>query len=98
MADIAPEDVDATLKMVRNRYSRGRKAYGWVTGPHTRPRHLGARLGASGLAKANEMAGMGLTDLPEPIAVAPNIEAPDPTLHERQAASEMNARANGMPD
>src|SRR5258706_3748378 len=98
MADIAPEDVDATLKMVRNRYSRGRKAYGWVTGPLTRPRDLGARLVASGLVKAYEMGGMVLTDLALPIAVDPKIEIREATLHEGQGASEMMARAYGMPE
>jgi GNAT superfamily N-acetyltransferase len=98
MADIAPDDVDAILKMVRNRYSRGRKAYGWVTGPLTRPHDLGARLVASGLAKEDEMAGMVLTDLAVPIAVDPKIEIREATLHEAQAASEMMARAYGMPE
>lgn len=98
MADIESDDVDATLKMVRNRYSRGRKAYGWVTGPLTRPHDLGARLVASGLAKADEMAGMVLTDLAAPIAVDPKIEIREATLHEAQAASEMMARAYGIPE
>jgi GNAT superfamily N-acetyltransferase len=98
MADIAPDDVDATLKMVRNRYSRGRKAYGWVTGPLTRPHDLGARLVASGLKKEDEIAGMVLTDLAVPIAVDPKIEIREATLHEAQAASDMMARAYGMPE
>jgi len=98
MADIAPDDVEATLKMVRNRYSRGRKAYGWVTGPLTRPTDLGARLVASGLVKEDEMAGMVLTDLAVPIAVDPKIEIREATLHEAQAASAMMARAYGMPE
>ncbi|HEY6202150.1 MAG TPA: hypothetical protein VI056_03835, partial [Candidatus Limnocylindria bacterium] len=98
MADIAPEDVDATLKMVRNRYSRGRKAYGWVTGPLTRPHDLGTRLVASGLVKADEIAGMVLTDLAVPIRVDPTIEIREATLHEAQAASGMMARAYGMPE
>jgi GNAT superfamily N-acetyltransferase len=98
MADIAPEDVDATLKIVRNRYSRGRKAYGWVTGPLTRPSDLGERLVASGLTKADELAGMALTDLGIPIAVDPTIEVREGTLHEAQAASGMMARAYGMPE
>ena len=98
MADIASDDVDATLKMVRNRYSRGRKAYGWVTGPLTRPHDLGERLVATGLAKADEMAGMVLTDLTVPIAVDPKIEIREATLHEAQAASEMMARAYDMPE
>ena len=68
MANIEPDEVDATLKMVRNRYSRGRKGYGWVTGPLTRPRDLGERLVASGLKKTDEMAGMALTDLAVPIS------------------------------
>jgi len=98
MADIAPEDVDATLTMVRNRYSRGRKAYGWVTGPLTRPHDLGARLVASGLKKEDEMAGMVLTDLAVPIAVDPTVEIREATLHEAQAASAMMARAYDMPE
>jgi GNAT superfamily N-acetyltransferase len=98
MADIAPDDVDATLKMVRNRYSRGRKAYGWVTGPLTRPHDLGEWLVASGLVKEDEMAGMVLTDLAVPIAVAPKIEIREATLHEAQAASGMMARAYDMPE
>jgi GNAT superfamily N-acetyltransferase len=98
MADIAPEDVDATLKMVRNRYSGGRKAYGWVTGPLTRPRDLGQRLVAGGMAKADEMAGMALTDLHLRIAVDPRIEVREGTLHEAQAASAMMGRAYDMPE
>jgi GNAT superfamily N-acetyltransferase len=98
MANIAPDEVDATMKMVRNRYSRGRKAYGWVTGPLTRPRDLGERLVASGLSKADEMAGMALTDLAVPIAVDPAVEVREATLHEAQAASAMMARAYGIPE
>lgn len=98
MADIAPADVDATLKIVRNRYSRGRKGYGWVTGPLTRPHDLGERLVASGLTKADELAGMVLTDLAVPIEVDPKIEIREATLHEAQAASEMMSRAYGMPE
>jgi GNAT superfamily N-acetyltransferase len=98
MANIAPEDVAATLKMVRNRYSGGRKAYGWVTGPLTRPQDLGERLVASGLVKAGELAGMVLTDLAVPIAVDPAIEIREGTLQEAQAASAMMGRAYGMPE
>jgi len=98
MADLAPDAVDATLKMVRNRYSGGRKAYGWVTGPLTRPHDLGQRLVASGLAKEDELAGMVLTDLAVPIAVDPKIEIREGTLHEAQDASGMMARAYGMPE
>ena len=98
MADIEPGDVDATLQMVRNRYSRGRKGYGWVTGPLTRPQDLGERLVASGLKKADEMAGMALTDLSVLIPVDPRIEVREATLHEAQAASGMMARAYDMPE
>jgi GNAT superfamily N-acetyltransferase len=98
MANIAPDDVAATLKMVRNRYSGGRKAYGWVTGPLTRPIDLGERLVASGLKKVDELAGMVLTDLSVPIAVDPRIEIREGTLQEAQAASEMMGRAYDMPE
>jgi GNAT superfamily N-acetyltransferase len=98
MANIAPDDVAATLKMVRNRFSGGRKAYGWVTGPLTRPHDLGERLVASGLKKIDEMAGMVLTDLAVPIAVDPRIEIREGTLHEAQAASDMMGRAYDMPE
>lgn len=98
MADIAPENVDATFKMVRSRYAGGRKAYGWVTGPLTRPHDLGERLVRAGLKKTDEMAGMALTDLDTPIAVDPAIEIREASLHEAQAASEMMARAYGIPE
>jgi GNAT superfamily N-acetyltransferase len=98
MANIVPDDVAPTLKMVRNRYSGGRKAYGWVTGPLTRPTDLGERLVASGLKKIDEMAGMVLTDLAVPIAVGPRIEVREGTLQEAQAASEMMGRAYDMPE
>lgn len=98
MANIAPEDVEATLKLVRSRFSGGRKAYGWVTGPLTRPHDLGERLAASGLVKEDEMAGMVLTDLAVPIAADPRLEVREATLHEAQEASAMMARAHGMPE
>jgi GNAT superfamily N-acetyltransferase len=98
MANIAPEDVDATLRLVRSRYSSGRKAYGWVTGPLTRPRDLGQRLVASGLVKADEMAGMALTDLDTSIAVDPKVDVREASLQEAQAASEMMGRAYGIPE
>jgi GNAT superfamily N-acetyltransferase len=98
MANIAPDDVAATLKMVRNRFSGGRKAYGWVTGPLTRPHDLGERLVASGLKKIDEMAGMALTDLAVPITVDAKIQIREGSLHEAQAASEMMGRAYDMPE
>ena len=98
MANIAPDDVAATLKMVRNRFSGGRKAYGWVTGPLTRPHDLGERLVASGLKKVDEMAGMVLTDLAVPITVDAKIQIREGSLHEAQAASEMMGRAYDMPE
>jgi GNAT superfamily N-acetyltransferase len=98
MANIAPDEIDATLKMVRNRYSHGRKGYGWVTGPLTRPADLGERLAAAGLKKDDEMAGMALTDLAVTIPVDPAVEIREATLHEAQAASEMMARAYGIPE
>jgi GNAT superfamily N-acetyltransferase len=98
MANIAPDEVDATLKLVRNRYSHGRKGYGWVTGPLTRPSDLGERLAATGLKKDDEMAGMALTDLAVTISVDPTVEIREATLHEAQAASEMMARAYGIPE
>jgi GNAT superfamily N-acetyltransferase len=98
MANIAPDDVAPTLKLVRNRFSGGRKAYGWVTGPLTRPSDLGERLVASGLKKVDEMAGMVLTDLAIKISVDPAVEIREATLHEAQAASEMMGRAYDMPE
>jgi len=98
MANLAPADVEPTLRMVRNRYSGGRKAYGWVTGPLTRPHDLGERLVASGLVMEDEMAGMVLTDLGVPITVDPRIEVREATLRQAQEASAMMARAYGMPE
>ena len=98
MANIPPDEVDADLKMVRNRYSRGRKG---TAGSPVRSR--GRRTSASGSSRAgsrrhDEMAGMALTDLAVPIAVDPKIEVREATLHEAQAASAMMARAYGIPE
>jgi GNAT superfamily N-acetyltransferase len=97
MADLRDRDVDATIRLVKNRYSYGRKAFGWVTGPLTRPADLGARLVAAGLTKIDEMAGMALTDLAVPIATDPSLRVEEATLTEALDASQMMATAYDMP-
>src|SRR5436190_18644397 len=53
-------EADALIERVRMRY--GDLAFGWVTGPSTRPVDLPGRLESAGLAHADSIAGLVLTD------------------------------------
>ncbi len=97
MADLESGEADATVARVRDRYAREGKAFGWVTGPLTRPRDLDRSLVAAGLAEADAIAGMALTDLGTPIAANPSVRVREVGSREMAAASEMTARAYGLP-
>ncbi len=97
MADIRPGDVEATIRLVKSRYGFGRKAFGWVTGPLTRPTDLGERLLSAGFTKVDEMAGMALTDLAAPVKTVAPLRVEEATLSETLEASQMMATAYDMP-
>jgi hypothetical protein len=67
-------DADATIAAVRDRFAAQAKSFGWITSPTTRPGDLPQRLVEAGLVKADELAGMILSDLATPIRPNPEVE------------------------
>lgn len=94
-AMFSEREADALIAKVRQRY--GQLAFGWVTGPSTRPADLPRRLEAAGFAHAESLAGMALTDLSTPIAVNPKARVWEATFEEAREQNEMMARAYGLP-
>ena len=92
---------DDTIRAVRDGFAAEGKAFGWVTGPSSRPADLGERLAAAGLMKVDEMAGMVLDDLEDlaaPIRGNPEVGVEEVTAARLRAASGVMARAYGLPD
>ena len=83
------------IEKVRQRY--GDLAFGWLTGPSTRPVDLPARLEAAGLQHVDSIAGMALTDLAQPIDVNPRALVREVTWQDAIANSDVMARAYGLP-
>lgn len=94
-ADIATAEVDATIGLVRERY--GPLVFGWVTGPMTRPHDLDRRLVTAEFKKAEEIAGMALTDLSTPIAAPPDVKVAEVGRDAVLAETEMMGRAYDLP-
>lgn len=96
-ADLADAQAEATIHAVRERFAAASKSFGWITSPSSRPRDLPQRLIAAGLVKADELAGMVLTDLAAPIRANPEVEVRTATFEEQRQAIPMTATAYGMP-
>jgi GNAT superfamily N-acetyltransferase len=94
-AMFSEREADALIAKVRQRY--GQMAFGWVTGPSTRPADLPERLEAAGFTHADSLAGMALADLSSPIQVNPRARVWEATFDEARAQNEMMARAYGLP-
>jgi GNAT superfamily N-acetyltransferase len=94
-ARFSEREADAMIEKVRQRY--GDLAFGWVTGPSTRPGNLPSRLEAAGLPNVDSIAGMARTDLAQPIEVNPRARVREVTWQDAIANSELMGRANGMP-
>lgn len=96
LADLSDRDVDPTIGEVKGRFAKERKAFGWVTGPGTRPRDLPRRLGAAGLQPIAHLAGM---SAPVDLAVAANdaVQIREVSVAEQRSATDMMGRAYGMP-
>jgi hypothetical protein len=88
---------DATIHAVRDRFAAASKAFGWVTSPSSRPRDLPQRLLDAGLVKADELAGMVLTDLAAPIRANPEVEVRPASVAEQRQAIPVTATAYGLP-
>jgi hypothetical protein len=96
-ADLNAAGADATVHQVRERFATGRKSFGWVTSPSSRPTDIPRRLLEAGLVKADELAGMALTDLSLPIRANPEVEVLPASVAEQRQAIPMTASAYGLP-
>ena len=94
-ARFSERESEAMIEKVRQRY--GDLAFGWVTGPSTRPADLPRRLEDAGLTHAESLAGMTLTDLATPIAANASVRIEETTMKDAIGESEMMARAYGLP-
>jgi len=94
-ARFSEREADSLVAKVKERY--GGLAFGWVTGPSTRPADLPLRLEAAGLRNVDSIAGMVLTDLALPIEVNPGVLVREVSWQDAIANSEMMAKAYGLP-
>ena len=96
-ADFDRASADATILEVRDRFAAGAKSFGWIASPSSRPSDIPRRLVEAGLVKADELAGMALTDLSVPIRANPEVEVRPAGVDEQRQAIPMMAAAYGMP-
>ena len=94
-ARFSERESEAMIEKVRQRY--GELAFGWVTGPSTKPADLPRRLEDAGLTHAESLAGMALTDLATPIAANPSVRIEETSMRDAIVETDMMARAYGMP-
>ena len=96
-ADLDAGSADRTIQAVRDRFAASRKSFGWITSPSSRPNDMPRRLTEAGLVKADELAGMALTDLSLPIRANPEVEVRPAGVDEQRQAIPMTASAYGLP-
>jgi hypothetical protein len=90
-------NADTTVRAVHDRFAAATKSFGWVTSPSSEPSDLPKRLVEAGLVKADELAGMVLTDLAVPIRANPEVEVRAASVEEQRQAISMTATAYGFP-
>ena len=96
LARFADRDADARIALVKERFAKEGKAFGWVTGPRTLPKDLGRRLTTAGFEPIAHLAGMAAAvDLLIEASPAVRIREVDPEEQDRE--TEMMGRAYGMP-
>jgi len=96
MAALTESDADDAIARVKGRFAKDRRAFGWVTGPSTRPRDLDRRLGGAGLQPIAHLAGMSApVDLDVGASTAVRIR--EVGADEQLRETEMMGRAYGMP-
>ena len=96
LAELAEGEADATIARVKGRFTKQRKAFGWVTGPSTRPRDLERRLRSAGMQPIAHLAGM---SAPVDLKVDgnPAVQIREVTAEEQDRERDMMGRAYGMP-
>jgi len=96
LAELSDRDADATVRRVKDRFAKERKAFGWVTGPGTRPRDLERRLTAAGMEPIAHLAGMSApVDLP--VHANDEVRIREVSAEEQARETDMMGRAYGMP-
>ena len=90
-------NANRTIRAVRERFAASKKSFGWITSPSSRPSDIPRRLSEAGLVKADELAGMALTDLSLPIRANPEVEVRPASVDEQRHAIPMTASAYGLP-
>ncbi|QRO01967.1 hypothetical protein JRI60_24595 [Archangium violaceum] len=98
LSQLSPENANATIQRVRDRFAHEQKAVGWLVGPGSTPADLRPRLTALGFVKLADLAGLALTDLQVPIPVAPDIHIRVATEDDLDVASRLLAQAYPAPD
>ena len=95
-ARLGDAEADDTIASIKDRFVRAKKAFGWVTGPSTRPRDLGRRLDKAGLQPIAHLAGMAApTDLQ--VRGSETVRIREVTAAEQSRETDMMGRAYGMP-
>jgi hypothetical protein len=95
-ARLGDEEADRTIAALKERFAKQNKAFGWVTGPSSRPRDIDRRLAAAGMQPIAHLAGMAAqTDL----AVSANerVRIREVNAAEQSRETDMMGRAYGMP-
>ena len=90
-------NVAITIQAVRDRFAAKTKSFGWITSASSRPSDLPRHLVDAGLVKADELAGMVLTDLALPIRANRDVEVRPASVEEQRRAIPMTATAYGLP-
>lgn len=94
-ARFSEREADSMVAKVKQRYAE--HAFGWITGPSTRPADLPTRLEAAGLRNVDSIAGMVLTDLASPMEVNSRARVREVSWQTAIENSEVMARAYGLP-
>lgn len=97
-ATLTPETTDATIREVIDRFASRGLPFLWIVGPRSSPPDLGARLRAAGLTKADDWAGMALTELDRPIPASPAVHVREAGEGDREAALRVLARGFSLPE
>ncbi|HET6310605.1 MAG TPA: hypothetical protein VFH00_06335 [Candidatus Nitrosotalea sp.] len=96
-ANLDEASADTSIRDIHDRFAANKKSFGWITSPSSRPRNLPNRLLEAGLVKADELAGMALTDLTVPIRANPKVSVRPASVEEQRRAIPMTATAYGLP-
>jgi hypothetical protein len=95
---LSPDDADAVILQVHELFAAQNKPFGWLVGPSSTPSDLTTRLQGAELFKADELAGMAMTDLSTPIQSNPAVQIHEAMLDETVEASGLMARSYGLPE